>query len=98
RIEWDAPSSALPSSEWRRKTRKQKERNYSMKTMITSHDSLLTILRLRVVFILIAIACIHSVHAVNPPPEGGYAGNNTAEGTSALFSLTTGVDNTGLGF
>src|ERR1700722_5523400 len=35
---------------------------------------------------------------VSPPPDGGYAGNNTAEGTSALFSLTSGVDNTALGF
>jgi Chaperone of endosialidase len=33
-----------------------------------------------------------------PPPDGGYPGNNTAEGTDALFSLTTGTDNTALGF
>jgi hypothetical protein len=37
------------------------------------------------------------VQAVNPPPDGGYPGNNTAEGTSALFSLTTGIANTALG-
>ena len=36
--------------------------------------------------------------AVVPAPDGGYAGNNTAEGTSALFSLTSGIDNTALGF
>ena len=35
---------------------------------------------------------------VSPPPDGGYAGNNTAEGTSALFSLSSGIDNSGLGF
>ena len=33
-----------------------------------------------------------------PPPDGGYANNNTAEGTDALFSLTTGTDNTAMGF
>ena len=33
-----------------------------------------------------------------PPPDGGYPGNNTAEGTDALFSLTTGTDNTAVGF
>ena len=33
-----------------------------------------------------------------PPPDGGYAGNNTAEGTSALFSLTTGTNDTAIGF
>jgi hypothetical protein len=35
---------------------------------------------------------------LSPPPDGGYPGNNTAEGTDALFSLTTGTDNTAIGF
>jgi rhamnogalacturonyl hydrolase YesR len=39
-----------------------------------------------------------SAQAVTPAPDGGYANQNTAEGTSALFSLTTGVGNTALGF
>ena len=34
---------------------------------------------------------------VTPAPDGGYPGNNTAEGTQALFSLTTGVNNTAIG-
>ena len=36
--------------------------------------------------------------AVDPPPGGGYPGENTAVGDSALFSLTSGRDNTALGF
>ena len=37
--------------------------------------------------------------AVTPAPDGGYTGNNTAEGTQALQSLVSGaLDNTGLGF
>jgi hypothetical protein len=36
--------------------------------------------------------------AVNPPPDGGYPGANTAEGTDALLSLTSGIWNTALGF
>jgi len=36
--------------------------------------------------------------AVLPPPDGGYDGDNTAEGTDALFSLTTGTENTAIGF
>jgi Chaperone of endosialidase len=36
--------------------------------------------------------------AVSPPPDGGYVGANTAEGTDALFSLTTGVWNVAVGF
>jgi Chaperone of endosialidase len=35
--------------------------------------------------------------AVSPPPDGGYPGQNTAEGTNPLFSLTTGVNNTAIG-
>ena len=34
----------------------------------------------------------------SPAPDGGYPGNNTAEGTNALFSLTTGAVNTAIGF
>jgi Chaperone of endosialidase len=36
--------------------------------------------------------------AVNPPPDGGYPGFNTAEGQNALFSLTTGQGNTAVGW
>jgi uncharacterized coiled-coil protein SlyX len=36
--------------------------------------------------------------AVMPPPDGGYAGFNTAEGQNALFGLTTGVANIGVGW
>ncbi len=36
--------------------------------------------------------------AVEPPPDGGYANANTAEGADALFSLTIGSNNTALGY
>jgi hypothetical protein len=38
------------------------------------------------------------MQAVVPAPDGGYPGGNTAEGTSSLFSLTTGTFNTAVGF
>ena len=40
-----------------------------------------------------------NVHAVNPPPDGGYPGFNTAEGQNALLSLdtSTGLANTAVG-
>jgi Chaperone of endosialidase len=50
-------------------------------------------------FVLTALALSPTAQAqLSPPPDGGYAGNNTAEGTDALFSLTTGMDNTAIGF
>ena len=39
-----------------------------------------------------------TAQAVNPAPDGGYPGNNTAEGASALFSLSSGSRNTANGF
>jgi hypothetical protein len=48
--------------------------------------------------VLAAFALSPPARAVVPPPDGGYPGNNTAEGTDALFSLTTGTENTALGF
>jgi hypothetical protein len=35
---------------------------------------------------------------VSPPPDGGYANKNTAEGQDALFSLTNGNANTANGY
>ena len=51
--------------------------------------------------LLVALACLvilPAARAVSPPPDGGYPGENTAEGTNALFSLTSGIDNTAVGF
>jgi hypothetical protein len=54
-------------------------------------------------FILIplALCCFalcSALRAVTPAPDGAYPGANTAEGQSALFSLTSGINNTALGF
>jgi hypothetical protein len=51
-----------------------------------------------VVFGLACFALPPRVQAVVPAPDGGYPGANTAEGTQALQSLTTGIWNTALGF
>jgi len=50
---------------------------------------------------ILAVTCFALVSvalAVSPPPDGGYANQNTAEGQDALFSLTTGSNNTAIGF
>jgi Chaperone of endosialidase len=53
--------------------------------------------------IFLALGCFALCSATNafgvvPPPDGGYPGGNTAEGSSALFSLTSGTFNTAIGF
>jgi hypothetical protein len=58
--------------------------------------------RRRVILIALALtlACFvvsTTVRAVTPAPDGGYPNGNTAEGTKALFSLTTGFYNTAIG-
>jgi len=52
------------------------------------------------ILILSILVCLRFspwLHAVSPPPDGGYPGGNTAEGQSALLSRTTGIYNTGIG-
>src|SRR6266511_3701044 len=53
----------------------------------------------RRIFIALTLCCFAlestpNAFGVVPAPDGGYPGANTAEGTSALFSLTSGVSNT----
>jgi len=47
--------------------------------------------------VLICFASLQRLEAVNPPPDGGYPGGNTAEGQNALLSLNSGTYNTAVG-
>src|SRR6266566_6770372 len=50
------------------------------------------------VFAFACFALLPRAQAVSPPPDGFYPGLNTAEGQSALFSLTSGSANTAVGW
>jgi hypothetical protein len=53
------------------------------------------------IHIVIGIVCVGllaGAQAVVPAPDGGYPNFTTAEGTKALFSLTTGAANTAVGW
>jgi uncharacterized coiled-coil protein SlyX len=45
-----------------------------------------------------SLAFCSIAQALSPPPDGGYPGGNTAEGQSALLSLTSGTYNTAVGY
>jgi len=53
---------------------------------------------LLIIFTLGSFAICQSVHAVVPPPDGGYPNFTTAEGTNALKNLTAGAGNTAVGW
>src|SRR5436190_5647106 len=53
---------------------------------------------LLITLLFVCFAALPKMHAVVPAPDGGYAGGNTAEGQSALFSLTSGGYNTAAGY
>jgi len=56
------------------------------------------IFRLFVLFAFVCFALLPRAQAVVPPPDGGYANFNTAEGQNALKNLTTGAANTAVGW
>src|SRR4029077_4098921 len=91
----------------RRSTLQQSSRNKNETKSMTTLHSAKSIgrspLRTGLLLITLSLACFALVRAqqafaVSPAPDGGYAGNNTAEGTSALFSLTSGLSNTAVGY
>jgi hypothetical protein len=75
----------------------------SMKTTLVSknclHRSLGRSALLLIPLLLACFALSPQARAVDPPPDGGYPNQNTAEGEDALFSLTSGTAaNTAIGF
>ena len=57
-----------------------------------------TILPVLIALTLGCFALSPQARAVDPPPDGDYPNQNTAEGEDALFSLTAGASNTAMGY
>jgi hypothetical protein len=51
-----------------------------------------------ILLVLVCFALSPAARAVEPAPDGGYPGYNTAEGDDALFFNTTGFQNTAIGY
>jgi hypothetical protein len=81
--------------------KKMKPKNMTtprLKKSIGRSSSRLALLLIPLVFACFALSPM--AQAVSPPPDGGYPGQNTAEGDNALFSLspTDGAFNTAIGW
>ena len=63
-----------------------------------THSKNATILPILIALTLGCFGLSPRARAVDPPPDGGYPGQNTAEGEDALLNLTTGESNTAIGF
>jgi uncharacterized coiled-coil protein SlyX len=59
--------------------------------------SLFRIACLLIPLVFTCLALSPTARALSPAPDGGYPNANTAEGTGALHSVTTGANNTALG-
>src|SRR5438067_9168257 len=81
-----------------------KEKGYQMKETSPSFKAPLGRMRsgasscVMPLLLLLSLSLCQIALAVSPPPDGGYGGGNTAEGTQALQSLTTGIYDSAFGF
>jgi hypothetical protein len=90
------------ATEAQRREKRKKLPMYRPNLLVSNLVSLLPFRRgFPVVLLVIALAWFAlppAALAVDPPPDGGYAGANTAEGDDALPDLTGGANNTAIGF
>src|SRR5205814_1152341 len=89
-------SAPLPRPANRRINVAGKKKGKTMNPLTQSKNT--TIRPVLIALTLICFGFSPTARAVDPPPDGGYPNENTAEGEDALFSLTTNRQNTAVGF
>lgn len=99
-IQLHSEASILPFSSRRPVWIFRKHVNMKSTTVAISNWILCSAMQRGFCFILLLLTCfglLPRAQAVTPAPDGGYPGGNTAEGTDALFGLSSGVWDTALG-
>ncbi len=88
-------SAPLPDSQSQQSARRGNERKIHMNRLVQLKQLTSVFL---VALLLACFGFLCAAQAVVPAPDGGYPGGNTAEGQSALLSLTIGGFNTAVGY
>src|SRR6266480_697583 len=98
-----SPLSSSPFPDPQSYKQRSGENEKEGRTMNPSIQFKTTTMPFLIAFALACFGPLPSTQALAPPPDGGYPGANTAEGTGALSSLSpqgrgSGANNTALGY
>src|SRR6266513_5275570 len=80
------------------KTKNMTTQSLSMRNSINRPPWRRGLLLISLILAFAWLAFLPTARAVTPAPDGGYENEITAEGEDALFSLTTGIDSTAVGY
>jgi len=90
--------NALQQSSLNRKMKTNTNTTLHLGKLISRSPLRRGLLLIALTSVCFALSATARAQLPSPTPDGGYPSQNTAEGTNALFSLTTGHDNTAIGF
>jgi hypothetical protein len=89
--------NAVQQSSLNKKMKTKNMTTLHLKKSIGGSPSRLALLLIPLVFACFAVSPTSRALLPPPAPDGGYLNGNTAEGSAALYHLTTGFGNTAIG-